>query len=259
MKMMKRICCILLLAVMMFNLPVNTYAAGNVSMKKTKVKWDLKPKKKYRVKSIYLGIGKRDIEVKITNFKKRKKNGKVTVTFTVTQDLTVFKPTKDEVHKMIAAMNREEADDVGGYTWSCVVVDYSTGKNLDYQDHEYDMSWDPEYDIAYDEDKYEDVDEYIKKLRGKDTGVRVSVKDLKPFGKVTTYDDDGCSVWLEKYSSKYKITYPASYKNLCIGIGGCSYYGVNEAEEKFLCGVTAFKNLKDYKMKPSNWHFMRVK
>ena len=73
MKMMKRICCILLLAVMMFNLPVNTYAARNVSMKKTKVRWDLKPKKKYRVKSIYLGIGKRDIEVKITNFKKRKK------------------------------------------------------------------------------------------------------------------------------------------------------------------------------------------
>ena len=56
-----------------------------------------------------------------------------------------------------------------------------------------------------------------------------------------------------------RITYPASYKNLCIGIGGCSYYGVNEAEEKFLCGVTAFKNLKDYRMKPSNWHFMRVR
>ena len=44
-----------------------------------------------------------------------------------------------------------------------------------------------------------------------------------------------------------------------IGIGGCSYYGVNEAEEKFLCGVTAFKNLKDYKLSPTNWHFMRVK
>ena len=254
----KRICCVLIMAALMFTMSVNVFAANNGSMKKTKVNWDLKPNKKYRVKSIYLGIGKRDLEITITNFKKKKKNGKVTVTFTVTHDLTVFKPTRDEVHKMIAAMNKKGAGDIGGYSWCCV-VDYTTGRNLDYEDYDYDMSWDPETDAAYDEDEYDDVDEYIEELRDNNTGVRVSVKELKPIGKVTTYDNDGCHVWLEKFPYKYKITYPASYKNLCIGIGGCSYYGVNVAEEKFNCGVTAFKNLKDYKMSPSNWHFMRVK
>ena len=251
---------LLLMLLCIFALPGKANADTKVSMKKTRVKWDLKPGKTYRVKSKYHAIGMQNMDVKVTNFKKTKRNGKVTVTFTVTFDLTVFRPTKSQVHRMIASMNNDDDDTVGGH-YNCYIIDYATGRNLDYEEYDEDWDWDPEYDyIMNDMDEYyEDVDEDIDALRDDNTGVYVSVKELKEYGKITTYDNDGCYVWLTKQPYRYTITYPASYKNLCIGVGGCSYLYTNVTEEKFNCGVTAFANTRDYKARPGNWHFMRVR
>ena len=256
----KRFFCLLLLAFAVLALPGRYHAATDVPMKKTKVKWDLKPNKTYRVKAKYYSVGRQNMDIRITNFKKKKKGGKVTLTFDVTYDLTVFRPSKSQVHKMIAGMNRVEDDAVGGY-YRCIVADYVTGRNLMYEDYDEDTwIYDPEYEyLMYHEDEYEDYEAYVEALRANNTGVDAEERFVKEYGKVTTYDNDGCYVWLTKQVCRYKITYPATYKNLCIGVGGCPELYRSAMEDKFNLGITAFANLRDYKALPSNWHFMRVR
>ena len=229
------------------------FAAKDVSMKKTKVKWDLKPNKTYTVKSKYFNVGNQNIAIKIKNYKKKSVGSKYKVTFDVIMDLTVFHPTKKQVHKMIQGSNKYDTDTVGGWC-ECYIVDYKSGKNLNWTDDYYDWEWNPWEEYDY----YEDGDHYDK-MRPNIKGLKIKEKLVKEYGRKNYYDDDGCHVWLDCQKWHYTITYPKSYKGLCVGIGGCQTLFSNKTEEKFCFGIMPFSKLTDYKKKKTNWHFMRIK
>ena len=250
----KKIVCLFLAVFLCLSTVIVPQAAVSFPMKKTKVKWDLKPNKKIRVKSIYLGVGMKPVDITITNFKKKTKGSKKTVSFDILFDNQCYQPSKSQVHKMIRKMNYEDADFVGGVAF-CFVLDYKNGRNLDWEEPDEYWEWDPEDDY-YDEE--EDFDDLVEEARD-NPNVKVTRKLKKRYGNKTYRDNDGCYVWLTKEIYHITIKYPKNYKNLCIGVGGPSYFYDNTTDEKWMYGVAPFGHMRDYKKNPRNWHFMRIK
>lgn len=201
------------------------YAAEKPYMKTLKVKWDLKKNKAVKSKERVVGVGNKNLEITVKNYKTTKlKNGKKKITFTVVYDRS-FKPTKKQVHKI----NRSYDGTLFGGFW-VDVVDYSTGSSFD------------------------------EKL-----GVKVKLSDWKYTKNKRFKDGDGCWVeYPLRAQIKVSITYPADCKNICLGVGantyfnpeGSSAYKVNQAH---FDGKRPFGKTYMYKKGKTNSHWMRIK
>lgn len=198
-------------------------------MKTLKVKWDLKKGRKVAVTSKWAGVGKQKATAVVKSLKttKAKKAGYKKTTVAIEFNQT-FKPTKKQVHKMV---NNSFFNKYGhfGNNLAYAVVDYKTGKNLE-------------------------VDET--------SGVTVKRGDWKYTKQKTYRDNDGCWAYFPaKISVKVTITYPKSYKNLCLGVMGNNktFDGPTKADEKFWYGKTAFGKSTYYTTGKTNSHWMRIK
>ena len=89
--------------------------------------------------------------------------------------------------------------------------------------------------------------------------VTVKSRLSREYGDQTYQDDDGCYIWIGKQQYHYSVTYPVSYKGLCIGIGGSSKILSDAKYEKFNYGILPFAKQNDYIAAPPNYHFMRIK
>ncbi len=243
-----------LFLVIVFFLSVSLVSQAAVSfpMNETNVKWDLKPNKTIRVKSIYLGVGMKPVDIRITKFKKKKQGIMMTVSFDILFDSQCYKPSQTEVHKMIRRMNQLGEDFVGGATF-CFILDYNNGRNLDWEEHD-DWEWDPADDYGYNEAEF---NEKVKEARS-NPKVTVTRKLKKRYSRKTYRDNHGCYVWLEKELYHITIICPGDYNSLCIGVGGPYYFFDDITDEKWMYGVAPFGLMRDYKKNPKNWHFMRV-
>ena len=204
------------------------HAAEKPYMKKIGVKFDLKKNKEVKSKEKVVGVGNKNLKITVKNYKTAKlKNGKKKTTFTVVYDRS-FKPTKKQVHKM----NRSYDGTLFGGFW-VDVVDYSTG--------------------SFDESVMDEL------------GVSVKLSKWKYSKNKKFKDGDGC--WVKyplRAQVKVTITYPASYKGLCLGVGANSYfnpegstaYKVNQAHFE---GKRPFGKTYMYKKGKTNSHWMRIK
>ena len=227
--------------------PFSVFAASKTSMQRTKVKWDLKPKKTYRVKTSYYNVGMQDADITIIHYKKTKNKGNYTVNFDVLFDLTVFNPTNQQIHDIVEGTNYNATSTIGGIC-ECYIVDYDSGKNLDWSFNCNENVWNP----------WDYPNESYGEMR---TNQDVTVKSRlsRDYGNQTYQDDHGCYILIGKQKYHYSITYPASYKGLCIGIGGCSRILSDAKYEKFNYGILPFAKLNDYIEAPKNFHFMKIK
>lgn len=203
----------LLLAGFVSTLPVN--AASTPDLKKANVKWDLKNNKTLKIKTKWSCLGVKQHTVKMTKFKIKnaKKKGYKQCSFTLTFNKKV-KPTDKQLNDMFWQADELEMEgNVGsngpfGGNFYYTVVDYKTGKSLEVKN------------------KY-----------------NVTVTDS---WKYTNYDDlrnsDDLGI---KYPKKtivnVKITYPKSYKNLAVGVGGYtiapySYMEMSSSDSDELAG-----------------------
>ena len=204
-------------------------AAKKPYMKTLKVKWDLKKGKKVKITSKWAGAGKQQATAVVKSLKttKAKKAGykKTTVTIEFYQ---TFKPTKKQVHKMV---NNSFFNKYGhfGNNIAYVVADYNTGKSLE---------------------------------TNKKNGITVQRSSWRHSKQKTYRDSDGCYVYFPtKTSVKVTITYPKSYKSLCLGITGNNkiFDSSTKTDEKFWNGKIPFGKSTYYTTGKTNSHWMRIK
>lgn len=219
---------ILLFAIMVMfcNVSVFEVSAAGAYMKKMNVSWDLKPKKQITYKNCYAGLGLRKEYAKIVSYKKKSSGSKYKVTMKV----------KFECIKTVENMSQRDRDRFLEYDdgegllgdYNVVVADYKTGKCL-YASNPYGVKANCSYRTIREKTFYSSDWEYEETL-------------VDSYATVT-------------------VTYPKSYKNLCIGVGGStSCYGATYADEDYYDGYGTFKRTSFYSKKDKGvMHFMRVK
>lgn len=207
---------------------VTAAQAAGKSMKSIKgITWDLKKNKEFKVPVQYSGIGAIDRKFKITKLSvKKSSDTEKTATITFVMNTPKSIPAS-KVHKII---NSKTYENTGKVTsgWYYAVVDYNTGESLETENR---------------------------------FGVTVEVLSHKESNKKTFKDKHGCYVWSKKSTYTIKITYPASYKGLCFGVGGFRKDTLSSKVNQFFSGKITFDKAKDM-FNPSNpnmAHFMRIK
>lgn len=218
---------LLFAAIIMFcNMTATDVKAATPYMKKMNVSWDLKPRKEITYKNRYVALGLRNESAKIVRYKKKSVGKKYKLTLKV----------RFECIKTIQNMTQEERDTFLEYDdgdgmigdYNVVIADYKTGKSL-----------------------------YARNSYG--VKARCSYKTFRKkhfYSSDYMYDDS----FVDSYAT-VTITYPKSYKNLCIGIGGSnSYHGSTKADDKYYDGRGSFKKTSFYNKKDKGvMHFMRIK
>lgn len=202
-------------------------AASGSHMKSLNLKWDLKKNKAVKCTEPFAAIGKKPLTIKIKNYKvsQTKKKGYKKLTFTVEWKRS-WTPTKKQVHKMIKNSYWNETGEIGGGYW-VAVVDYDTGLSLDQEN---------------------------------DKGVTIKTADAKFSNWKKSTDNDGCWVRIaQTCTQKITITYPSSYKDLCIGVGGVNLKDATKSDGAFWDGEQTFGKTSYYKKGKTNSHWMRVK
>lgn len=207
--------------------PAQAQAAGS-SMKSLNVSWDLKKSGTVTYKTAYAGIGMKKQKAALKDYRisNSATAGYKELTFTASYTLK-WNMTAKEVHSAVnSSYAKKNKGAIGGDRWY-TVVDYNTGTNLEGKNS---------YGVS------------VKRLTG--------WKYTKPkYYK----DDDGCSAWLSNASIKVKVTYPADYKGLCIGVGGSTKLGGTKNDTKYWEGKVKFGKTSYLSSKDKSVaHFMRV-
>lgn len=205
--------------------PVNPTVNPNAVMAKVNVKWDLANKKTLTYKTNYSGLGMTKQKLKMSGFKIKNSTKKGYKELSFTLNFTrKWKITKKQIHKIGKSFKKPNSP-VGGdifYT----IVDYNSGKNLE-----------------------------LKNNRK----VKVNAGKWKYSNAKTYSDKDGCWIRISNANVKIKITYPKSYKNLCIGAGGNTKLKKSKNDIKFWNRKATFANTTYYSKKDSSVaHFMRI-
>ena len=215
-------------------------------MKSLKLKWDLKKNgKKLTVKRKTITVKARTGKVWIDDYKKKTlKNGKIQVTFKGHWYFKNNKFTKKQVHKIVTTSKKKYKCSNMNTAPFFAFVDYNTGTSLEKSN------------------KY---------------GVKVTYR----------YSDDWISICKDKHghtagSARYaditvKITYPKSYKGLCIGLGMTNklvnpdrhswveprtddWYSQSGTDNLFLKGIRGqFGDTTFYKNGKNSTHWLRIK
>ena len=95
-----------------------------------------------------------------------------------------------------------------------------------------------------------------------DFGVKVVNSGWKHYRQYATqYDNDGCGVYVYKYVViKVVITYPADYKDLCVGVGNTiSTPKWEDKNTAFWDGKKSFDKTTMYKLFNDDAHFINFK
>ena len=238
-KVLKKSACLLTavaLSATMVALPAaaeEAHAAEKPYMKSLKLKWDLKKNKAVTSKEAIAAYGKKPLKITVKNYKVSKaKKGYKKASFTITY-VQNFKPTKRQVDNMVGYGNIMR----GGYYFS--LVDYTTGKSLL-----------PGSEMA----KQLDVTTRMSKWT---------------YSKAVKYKGSKGN-WVKlsaKGSVKVTVTFPETYKGLCLGVSGMTF-DQNEAFlsasattilEKFDKGTSSYGKTALYKKGKTNSHWMRIK
>lgn len=214
---------VMLALIMLFALPVGAQAAGK-NLKKSGVPFDLKPNQAVSCQAYFADVGLKKETAKLTDFKitDAKKSGYKQLKFTVTFQRN-HSWTKSEVHK---AANSKHCQKTGSILGSCyyALVDYNTGACLAAKN---------KYDVT------------------------VKASDWETLNEKTYTDAHGCYVTIRDIRRTVTVTYPASYKGLCLGVGGETRME-SAATKKFWKGKLSFKKTELCKDAKKYAAFMRV-
>ena len=203
-------------------MPAQADAATKNYMKKQNVTWDLKKGKVLQLKTYYAGVGFVNDKAKVTKYKVTKSSipGYKKLTMTV-KFYNTWKPTREQVDKMVNSEFCRKTTYVGGVPW-VHVIDYNTGRSL----------WKDSRFLVKSEWTNSNAKNY--------------------FGSGTRY------VILRAQVCKLTVQYPKNYKGLCIGISGST--SVNDArDEAFTNGKIPFGKSRCVSKKYKKVaHFKRV-
>ena len=225
-KIFKQILLLFAAVIMFCNMTATDVKAATPYMKKINVSWDLKPRRQIQYKNRYVALGLRNETAKIVSYKKKSVGKKYKLTLKI----------RFECIKTIQDMTQEERDTFLEYddgegllgNYNVVIADYKTGKSL-YARNSYGVTAKCSYKTF--REKYFYSSDYM-------------------------YEDS----FVDSYAT-VTITYPKSYRNLCIGIGGSnSYHGSTKADDRYYNGHGSYKKTSLYNKKDKGiMHFMRVK
>lgn len=230
----KRVCIqtivCLLMVLAMLAAPLQAQAEQKPYMEKINVSWDLKPEKKVIFQSKYRKMGYRDMTVMLKNYKIKNasKDGYKKLTFTVVFD---WDPRFTD----------EEFEE---YAHACRAV--TEGDGIDFETkagHKFD------FDIV----RYSTGTEYEEKNK---EGVIIKQTDWK--GSKPKRYEDSCGCWWQLntvFKSKYTVTYPENYQDLCLTAFGSSGLKSMSYDETVPLGETVFYSDKNKKVVQA----MRVK
>ena len=208
---------------------------ASTNLKKAGMKFDLKNGKKRTVYAKVRGAGKIKYSVKMSKYKvKNLGNGYKKASFNITWKLK-DKITSKKAKKILKALARQ------GYSWDYMetgyymfFVDYVTGRNLE----------DPAYSNGF---------SIVKK---KETNYK---KTKKYHGS-----DDSYFYLGKLWTMKVAVTFPADYKNLCVGVGCGNKFSYDEYGtdwsyiDDYESGHTFYQTSWCKKCK-RNFHFKRIK
>ena len=209
-------------------IPATGTQAASKSYMKTmkKLKWDLKPGRKYSTKLRIAGVGLKKYYMEMTKYKlsKADKYGMKTLTYTL-KFTPAWAPTKSEVYRIVNSDSAYYDDIYEGYCMN-LQPDYYTGFDLEY--------WEG-------------------------SPIKIKLGKWKESNKKYYYDDDGGWYYTNVLTQTTTIKFPKSYKGLCIVIGTSHILGETDADEEYLDGEERFGKTSYYKKSWSSFHGMRVK
>lgn len=235
----KIICLALVLASVSF--PLQIQAAKKPYMKRLNISWDLKPDKKIKYQTKYEVLGYREQTAEIKNYKitdaAKKGYKKLTFTAVIGRDPKItngqFQEFYHKCNEMYGYVDDpgEKISRMGGNNYYAV-VDYRTGKSLEYE--------------------YNDKDVKVRSGKWKYS------KQKKKYE-----DSDGCWWEFSKYTTaNVSVVYPEDYKDLCLVVGGSSSQYGRTSEDSLYFDNDIIKFGETSYVSPENKkiaHAMRIK
>lgn len=203
-------------------------AAEKKLMDKLKINWDLKEGKTYTAvcNDKLTSVDGNKLGFTLTNLKKEDlKNGRKKVSFSINFSQPNYKFSNQKIHNMA---NYGDDIKVFGDNYF-TVIDKATGLSLEGDN---------------------------------DLGVKVANSGWKNYGQYEKqYDNDGCSSLCWKNTAvKVVITYPADYKDLCVGVGNTiSTPKWKDKNAAFWDGKKSFDKTTMYKLFNDDAHFINFK
>ena len=194
------------------------------AMEKAVVSWDLKGDEMLNTAFFFTGMDEPlPSQTGINDFTIRKlDDGRMEMTFTY-KTIIDFVPTEEQTKKIGKSARKGK---IGGI-WGYCIVDYTTGLDLEEKNN---------------------------------LGVECTNNDwiFEDENKFTA--SDGSWIRFNKnHSSTVTVTWPADYKDLCVGIFGCSSAFGGKKNDAFWKGKVPFYETDYYfKDRPEYTHFMRV-
>lgn len=216
-------------------------------MAKLKLNWSLKKNKKLAITEPYARVGAKPSQLVMKNYKVKNAPGKPgykMVTFDLISTLK-WKLTPEDVHKIMNTNYYVETQSPGGGVF-IAVVDRATGKNLALKNA--DGTAANKYDVLVNASTWEPTKYGREKTKYVSDELRCHALALYKQTKI-----------------HIAITFPKTYKNLVIGVGGFNRKTETKADAAFWAGTGAFgktsyyKDAKTKKGKKLNSYWMRVK
>jgi len=199
------------------------------NLKQAGYSFDLKKNKSTSIKYYMRGAKNVAYNVKVSGFKTQNAgSGMKKTTFTLTYSLKNL--TAKQRKAILKSFHKGySGEDVFGM-YSFTLVDYNTGMSLEDPNNEFGVA--------------------VKKLKNKTTYTK------------KYRDSDGLWFRMPKtWTVKLAVTYPSSYKGMCLGVIGssASYGKLVDDSHKFFAGGKSIYQTKLYKTDRKNAHFMRIK
>lgn len=195
------------------------------AMEKAAVTWDLEGDKSFLTSTCFAGYGRPLLIImKINDLAVRElEDGRIEMTFTFESSFKNFNPTDAQIKNIAKSARNGKIG--GSFAWC--IVDYSTGLEL---------AKDNIHGVEYTSGEWIHGDK--KEFKASDgSWIRIS----------------------EKATTTATVTWPSEYKDLCLGVCGCSEAFLSKKEDAFWEGKAPFHETVYYfKDHPEYTHFMRV-
>lgn len=206
---------------------VQAHAAQSYMGDMKRLKWDLKPGKKYKVNLMTAGIGLKPYTLQMTGYSLSgpDADGIMTLIYTI-RFSPRWKPTKTEVHKIVNSR-------------ACRINDITDG---------YCMNLQPDYYTGYDLENWANSPVEMELGEWRETNKKYY------YGK-NTREWYYTSVLMQTT----RIYFPYYYDGLCIVLGTSHILGQTYADELYLDGKAKFGLTSYYNKSWKSFHAMRVR